>query len=234
VFELFDKGGLVMVIIFMLSIYITAVILYKTYQFYKLQVLKTGQIDTLIAEIDRNNLNGAHQIASHSKNPVCRVADTALRAISTPGLSDEGVEEHTRRVGASALRSLEVHLRGLELVANVSPLLGLLGTVIGMVSAFSALESAGSRVDPSLLAGGIWTALLTTVAGLSVAIPALAAHYIFEGIVERNRELMSDVTNRIFSIKFSGTGISAKKESTPEPSETVKEEEPQATELAPA
>jgi biopolymer transport protein ExbB len=91
-------------------------------------------------------------------------------------------------------------MRGLELVANVSPLLGLLGTVIGMVDAFAALEQAGSKVDPSLLAGGIWTALLTTVAGLSVAIPALAAHNIFDGKIESVRARMRDITIRIFSL----------------------------------
>ncbi len=70
-----------------------------------------------------------------------------------------------------------------------------------MVRAFSKLESAGARVDPSLLAGGIWEALLTTVAGLIVAIPAVAAYYIFDGIIERVRATMKDVTIQVLSLE---------------------------------
>src|SRR5262249_28066281 len=79
----------------------------------------------------------------------------------------------------------------------IAPLLGLLGTVSGMVKAFAKLELAGSRVDPAMLAGGIWEALLATVAGLTIAIPAMAAHYIFEGKVDRIRADMKDAAVRV-------------------------------------
>ena len=62
----------------------------------------------------------------------------------------------------------------------MSPLVGLLGTVIGMIDSFNELELGGSLVDPAILAGGIWTALLTTAMGLIVAIPALVSHYFLE------------------------------------------------------
>ena len=71
-------------------------------------------------------------------------------------------------------------LPSLEIIAQVSPLIGLLGTVIGMIDSFNELELGGSLVDPSILAGGIWTALLTTAMGLIVAIPALISHYFFD------------------------------------------------------
>jgi biopolymer transport protein ExbB len=60
----------------------------------------------------------------------------------------------------------------LELISTIAPLLGLLGTVLGMIAAFQALQESGSRADPAILAGGIWEALLTTAAGMAVAIPA--------------------------------------------------------------
>ena len=78
------------------------------------------------------------------------------------------------------IRKIEFLLPSLEIIAQVSPLLGLLGTVIGMISSFNQLEIGGSLVDPAVLAGGIWTALLTTAVGLIVAIPSLIAHYFFE------------------------------------------------------
>ena len=88
------------------------------------------------------------------------------------------------------------------MIANLSPLLGLLGTVLGMIKAFSKLESAGTKVDPTILAGGIWDALLTTAFGLSVAIPALAAFYLLEGKVENSRSLMKDSATRVISTRY--------------------------------
>lgn len=83
------------------------------------------------------------------------------------------------------IRRMEVSLRGLATVAALSPLLGLLGTVIGMIRAFMVIEGHGAGVSPALLAGGIWEALLTTAAGLTVAIPCLMFHNLFQGRIER-------------------------------------------------
>lgn len=73
----------------------------------------------------------------------------------------------------------------MELAATAAPLLGLLGTVLGMIEAFRQLEAAGTKVNPSLLAGGIWEALLTTAAGMVVALVALTCLSIMESLVER-------------------------------------------------
>ncbi|HDP80540.1 MAG TPA: MotA/TolQ/ExbB proton channel family protein, partial [Spirochaetes bacterium] len=81
-------------------------------------------------------------------------------------------EEALKRAGSEAIENMERYLRGLSAIAHVAPLLGLLGTVTGIISAFSVISSMGGQVDVSSLAAGIWEALITTVAGLSVAIPA--------------------------------------------------------------
>lgn len=83
------------------------------------------------------------------------------------------------------ITEFKISLRPLEVIAASAPLLGLLGTVIGMIEAFSALSSAGSDINPSLLAAGIWKALLTTAAGLIVALPALISWHFFDRNVER-------------------------------------------------
>ncbi|WP_053005754.1 MotA/TolQ/ExbB proton channel family protein [Kiloniella spongiae] len=85
-------------------------------------------------------------------------------------------DDEAQKVGDKLLTNLESGLSVIALIAALSPLLGLLGTVIGMISAFQALESAGNNVDPSLLSGGIWEALLTTALGLVVAMPAMVLH----------------------------------------------------------
>ena len=83
------------------------------------------------------------------------------------------------------IRKMEVSLRGIATVAALTPLLGLLGTVIGMIRAFMVIEGQGANVSPALLAGGIWEALVTTAAGLTVAIPCLMFHNLFQGRIER-------------------------------------------------
>ena len=86
--------------------------------------------------------------------------------------------------GAEMIR-LRAGFRFMELAATAAPLLGLLGTVLGMIEAFRQLEAAGTKVNPSLLAGGIWEALLTTAAGMVVALVALTCLSIMESLVER-------------------------------------------------
>jgi biopolymer transport protein ExbB len=81
----------------------------------------------------------------------------------------------------------ERYLGGLATIAHISPLLGLLGTVIGMIKAFMKIERMHGAVDPAHLAGGIWEALITTAAGLSVAIPAIVFYYYFTNAFQRLR-----------------------------------------------
>lgn len=200
-FELFEKGGVVMIILAGLSIYTIAIILFKLYQFAAAGVFKSQFVEPAIAAIRAGDLEKAREILARSKGPVARIMQVALNCVSDREMRQASRDAEISRVGSTDIRYLESHMRGLELVSNVAPLLGLLGTVIGMVTAFSRLESAGTRVDPSLLAGGIWEALLTTVGGLIVAIPAVAAYYIFDGIIERVRGTMKDTSIQIMMLE---------------------------------
>ncbi|MEZ5685319.1 MAG: MotA/TolQ/ExbB proton channel family protein [Paracoccaceae bacterium] len=127
-----------------------------------------------------------------------RLVHAAMRAAEDPRLSTEDAKAETVRVARALLAQARSGLRGLELAATIGPLLGLLGTVTGMIAAFQALQEAGSRADPATLAGGIWEALLTTAAGMAVAIPAQIALTWFEGVVERLRHDMEDAATRVF------------------------------------
>lgn len=89
-------------------------------------------------------------------------------------------DEEIALIGSRQLRNLERGLRTLSLVAVVCPLLGLTGTVTGMIHAFQTLAMHSGRVEASLLAGGIWQALLTTAAGLLVAIPSHVAYHVLD------------------------------------------------------
>ena len=125
-----------------------------------------------------------------------KVVAAALGAIRK--LPEDRAREETARVAKREIANAGGGLRALELIATIAPLLGLLGTVLGMISAFQALQQAGSQADPALLAGGIWEALLTTAAGMAVAIPASAALTWFEAVIDRIRRDVEDAATRLF------------------------------------
>lgn len=105
------------------------------------------------------------------------------------GFSDEEII----LIGSRQLRNLQRGLRALSLIAVVCPLLGLTGTVTGMIEAFQTIAVQSGRVEASLLAGGIWQALLTTAAGLLVAIPSHVAFHILDGRMDDIAASMKEV-----------------------------------------
>ncbi|MEP0070734.1 MotA/TolQ/ExbB proton channel family protein [Pyruvatibacter sp.] len=126
------------------------------------------------------------RMGSHARGGGLGIIKTATQnAIETHDADRSFAEDAGRRAARTIMRPLEGGLGTLGMIAMLSPLIGLLGTVIGMIGAFQALENAASTVDPSRLSGGIWIALLTTAAGLVVAIPATLAHGWFEGRLTR-------------------------------------------------
>jgi biopolymer transport protein ExbB len=139
-------------------------------------------------------------ILGGERNPVARVLEVALHGSRSKAHGEGLLKEEITRVAGLQLDNLRSGLRPLALIANISPLIGLLGTVLGMINAFQALQNAGNKVDPSILSGGIWVALLTTAAGLIIAIPAAAAHNWLEGVVYRAQRAMEDAVTRAFTM----------------------------------
>lgn len=199
--HLFDKGGVVMYGLAMMSIYAVAVVIFKVVQFYKANVFDRSFIEPALMEIKQGDRNKAFNTLSSIKGPIARIMRVTFECVANREMSQKSKEAEITRVGSADIRYLESHLRGLEMTATVAPLMGLLGTVIGMISSFSKLSISGTRVDPTMLAGGIWEALLTTAGGLTVAIPALAAHYVLDGVIEKVRATMKDVTVQILALE---------------------------------
>lgn len=199
-FDLFEKGGAVMYVLAALSIYALAVIFYKIFQLYHYNVFRKDFIEPAMAGIKSGESQKVEEMLSRQHTPIARTMLVALHCVRNRDMTQQSREAEVSRVGSREVRYLEHHMRGLELTANCGPLLGLLGTVTGMVTTFSNLEQAGSRVDPSLLAGGIWEALITTIGGLTVGVIALAAHYVFDSIIERTRATMLDLAVRILTM----------------------------------
>ncbi len=198
---IFVKGGWVMVLIILLSIYALGIVLFKTYQFITADALNTRFIDHVMMYVKRGELTDASNLLARERGPVARIMRVAIDCILNRDMTMKSRESEISRVGSAELRYLESHMRGLEMAATVAPLMGLMGTVIGMIKAFAKLSEAGSRIDPSMLAGGIWEALVTTAGGLLVAIPALAAYYVIDSLIERVRATMRDVTIQILALE---------------------------------
>ncbi len=180
--EFISKGGVVMYPIILCSIVAIAIILERAYHFLRLRATNTAQFLLKIEQaLQSNKIDTALKEAKVATGPVACVVQAGI--INRQKDTDSW-EKAVSRVGTKELVRLEKNLRALGIIAHVSPLLGLLGTVTGMIKAFIKIEELGGRVDASVLAGGIWEALLTTAAGLSVAIPTMFAYHYFEGKVD--------------------------------------------------
>lgn len=129
-----------------------------------------------------------------------------MALLDDPRVPEPLAREETARYARALLARARGGLRGLELASTIGPLLGLLGTVTGMISAFQALQEAGTRADPATLAGGIWEALLTTAAGMAVAIPAQIALTWYDSVIDRLRHGMEDQASRLFVAAGSSAG----------------------------
>ena len=198
-YELFQKGGAVMYVLFALSVYVLTIIIYKIIQFLSIRESSNLDVEEVLEKIDEKKFNEALSIATSAKGSVGRVLEAAFKSIYVDGLSPESAKEEISRTGLKQIKIYEAKLPSLEMCANIAPLLGLLGTVTGIIKTFYSIETAGSKVDPALLAGGIWEALITTATGLVIAIPALAAYYIFDSKVDKVKTAMKDVAVRILT-----------------------------------
>ena len=182
-YDLFLRGGIVMWPLLFCSVLGAAVILDRAVFFLQLRLTNVRRFeDRLVSDLRRGDEEAALRLAIGSRHPVARVAACYLQNLHRPAnLRTELV----RREGSLQLERVEKRLRVLAAISHLAPLLGLLGTVTGMVTAFATIEGLKQAANPSDLAGGIWEALLTTVFGLVVAIPCMAAYHGFEGMADK-------------------------------------------------
>lgn len=208
---LLQRGGPVVLLLAMMSVVAASILIAKLLQFSVLGIGHRKKLYDSLSDWRKGHLQAATQtLKKLPRHPVARVMDAAMHGLQSDR-SEATVREEVTRIARNHIEHLRGWLRVLELIATLSPLLGLLGTVIGMIEAFRQLESAGNQVDPALLSSGIWQALLTTAVGLVVAIPALVAHQWLERKVERCAHTMEDCTTRVFtSIPTSQRVVAAK------------------------
>lgn len=180
--QISELGGPVILVLIGASVYVLAVTLYKLWQFRMAAVGRHRALQQAVEAWDRGDQAVATAALARSRSYLVPVIEMAFASGKED--SDRLISEAEARFGR-----LERGLRSLENVAQLAPLLGLFGTVLGMIEAFRALQAAGSQVDPSILAGGIWVALMTTAAGLAVAMPSALVHSWLEGRLDAERSI---------------------------------------------
>ncbi|AHE97450.1 MotA/TolQ/ExbB proton channel family protein [Thioalkalivibrio paradoxus] len=193
-----DLGGPVVVILLGMSVFALAVILTKLAHFSGLRIEQQRVVEKALSLYRSGRTRDAIRRAERSPNPAAQMLARGLNGVQR-GLPQHTIREEMVRYGNVALQDLRSGLRPLEVIGSLAPLLGLFGTVVGMIKAFQALEQAGAQVDVTVLSGGIWEALLTTAVGLAVAIPVVAVLTWLEGRVERIGHRMDDLVTRLFT-----------------------------------
>ncbi len=182
--ELLTKGGPVVWILILYSLVGLAVVLDRYFLFFRQGTLPKefrGRLNRLLDQSDAN------QQVKELKGPEARIIQAVVDA-NQQGVKDlHGVGT---RIRSDEMHRMETGLPTLGLLGNTAPLLGLLGTITGMIKAFMVIEQAGGKVDAQALAGGIWEAMITTGVGLAVAIPLLILLHLLEGGVERRGQSM--------------------------------------------
>ncbi|MEO1612917.1 MAG: MotA/TolQ/ExbB proton channel family protein [Pseudomonadota bacterium] len=190
-------GGPAIWAIAALSVAALALILWKAWRLALMGAWSAGRARDAVALAVAGRVDEALAVVEGRSGVRSRLVAAAIAARRDMG--EAAAREEVARVAKGLIARARAGLRGLELISTIAPLLGLLGTVLGMIAAFQALQEAGSRADPAALAGGIWEALLTTAAGMAVAIPASAALVWFESVIDRLRLDMEDAATRIFT-----------------------------------
>ena len=170
-----SRGGIVMIPLLLSSIIGLAIIIEKIFTLRRSKILIPEIISVIESISSEKDIRLAQTICERNKGPFANIVLTGLR---NQHLGKEEVKELIEDQGRQEVRSLQVGLTSLETIAAVAPLLGLLGTVLGMIKVFNVISAQGAG-QANLLAGGISEALITTATGLVIGIPILVAYHYF-------------------------------------------------------
>lgn len=180
VLELLTAGGWLMVLIVLCSIVVLAICIERLYTLNPKKIAPPHLLATVWKQLKGGELDAARLKTLKQSSPLGRILAAGL---SNAYHGREVMKESIQEAAQHVVHDLERYLNTLGTIAAISPLLGLLGTVVGMIRVFAEIMSQGTG-NASVLAGGISEALITTAAGLTVAIPALAMHRYFIGKID--------------------------------------------------
>lgn len=177
----FTKGGPIMVPILLCSALALAIFVERLIRFANMKSRGRGLAETFTALLGRGKIEEARKLAEESRSPMGRVL---VQAMEERDQEREIIETVVLNAIDEEVRNLSAYTQALATIGNISPLLGLLGTVMGLIKAFMVIQDMGGKVNAAVLAGGIWEAMLTTAFGLAVALPVMVAHSYLTGRID--------------------------------------------------
>jgi biopolymer transport protein ExbB len=195
--DLIQKGGPMMYLIILSSMLALAVVLERLYHLRRARIDANHFMDGIIAVLRRNRIIEAIEMCNRTPGPVAHIIKAGILKHDR---SKPEIKEAVEEAAGLEIPRLEKHLPILATIAHIAPLLGLLGTVTGMIKAFQVIQAkalAMAPVNPGDLAGGIWESLLATVAGIAVAVPAYVAY----------NYLVSQVDSFVYDMERSATDL---------------------------
>ena len=196
---LLQLGAPASYLLLLLSLLAVTLIIVKAWEFWDLDIRDRSYVGRALMLFHRGQPEDALTILQEHRGPMAQSLTAAVVAYGDTTLTREEAQEFARVYASERLEEARSLLRPIEVISQLAPLTGLLGTVLGMISAFQALQIAGEKVSPAQLSGGIWEALLTTAAGQVIAIPCIAALHAYERVVERLQTDLEGALTRVFT-----------------------------------
>lgn len=195
--DMIQKGGPVMYLIIILSVIAFGVIIERIYNFNRARVDAQKFMDEILKHLKRNKIIEAIEMCNQTPGPIAHIIKAGILKHDR---SKAEIKEAIDEAAQLEIPRLEKHLPIIATIAHIAPLLGLLGTVSGMIKAFQIIQMKAltmTPVNPGDLSGGIWEALLATLAGLAVAIPTYVAY----------NYLVNQVDNLVYEMERSATDL---------------------------
>lgn len=200
--DLVAAGGVVVIMLMVASVIGVAVCLIKAAQQWAVRAVFGANLDQAVEFAVKQDFAQARLLLGQRNNPRRGLISNAMDLMADQRWSGDKLRDELSRLALRTLDQLSSYLRVLEVIAITAPLIGLFGTVLGMIEAFKAMEMAGSQVNPAVLSGGIWKALLTTAVGLAVAIPANLMNTWFERRNEKLAAVLSDDIGQLVKASY--------------------------------
>ena len=210
--ELFWRGGLFFMLpLLAASLGVVAIAIERFVRLRQAHVDYSEFLSSIQDALRRKGIRGARRVASGIPGPVAKIWEEGLGVARLPFPL---IRERMESVAMAEISRLERHLHLLSVIAQVAPLIGILGTVWGMISSFRVVEGGlalGQGVRGEILAGGICQALITTAAGLLVAIPATLIHHFLrervEGFVTAMERSIADLISCLVPFRSEGSKV---------------------------
>jgi biopolymer transport protein ExbB len=194
------KGGVLVGPILFCSVVALAIFVERLIHFGRLKIREDAVTVDLVALIRKGDYDKALAMAGMSVTPLGRILTHAMEVIEQDRETVETVIAHSME---EEIRNSSRYLQALATIGNIAPLLGLLGTVLGMIKAFMVIQEMGGKVNAAVLAGGIWEAMLTTALGLCVALPVMVGHSYLQSRVDKHEaQLQHGTVEFIKSVGF--------------------------------